>query len=116
MIQGGGFTADMKQKKTKAPVKNEADNGLKNLRGTIAMARTMIVDSAMSQFFINVVDNGFLDHRDKTTKGYGYAVFGKVIEGMDVVDKIATVRTGVRLRVPDTPLIPVVIESIKVIE
>ena len=116
MIQGGGFTADMKQKKTKAPVKNEADNGLKNLRGTIAMARTMIVDSATAQFFINVVDNGFLDHRDKTTKGYGYAVFGKVIEGMDVVDKIATVRTGVRMRFPDTPLMPVVIESIKVIE
>jgi peptidyl-prolyl cis-trans isomerase A (cyclophilin A) len=116
MIQGGGFTADMKQKKTKTPVKNEADNGLKNLRGTIAMARTMVVDSATAQFFINVVDNGFLDHQDKTMKGYGYAVFGKVIEGMEVVDKIAAVRTGVRLRFPDTPLMPVVIESIKVIE
>jgi peptidyl-prolyl cis-trans isomerase A (cyclophilin A) len=116
MIQGGGFTADMKQKKTKAPVKNEADNGLKNLRGTIAMARTMIVDSATAQFFINVVDNGFLDHRDKTTNGYGYAVFGKVIEGMDVVDKIATVRTGVRSNFSDTPLKPVVIESVKIIE
>lgn len=116
MIQGGGFTADMKQKKTKAPVKNEADNGLKNLRGTIAMARTMIIDSAMAQFFINVVDNGYLDHSDKTQKGYGYAVFGKVIEGMDVVDKIAAVRTGVRLNYPNTPLAPVVIESMKVVE
>ena len=116
MIQGGGFTADMKQKKANAPIKNEADNGLKNLRGTIAMARTMIVDSATAQFFINVVDNGFLDHRDKTTKGYGYAVFGKVIEGMDVVDKIAAVRTGVLRGFPDVPLPPVVIESIKVSE
>ena len=116
MIQGGGFTADMKQKKTNAPIKNEADNGLKNLRGTIAMARTMIVDSATAQFFINVKDNGFLDHSDKTMKGYGYAVFGKVIEGMDVVDKIAAVRTGVLRGFPDVPLPPVVIESMKVVE
>jgi peptidyl-prolyl cis-trans isomerase A (cyclophilin A) len=116
MIQGGGFTADMNQKKTNAPIKNEADNGLKNLRGTIAMARTMIVDSATAQFFINVKDNGFLNHTDNTAKGYGYAVFGKVSEGMDVVDKIAAVRTGVRMGVPDVPLAPVVIESMKVIE
>ena len=116
MIQGGGFTADMKQKKANAPIKNEADNGLKNLRGTIAMARTMIVDSATAQFFINVKDNGFLDHSDKTMKGYGYAVFGKVIEGMAVVDKIAAVRTGVLRGFPDVPLPPVVIESIKVSE
>ena len=115
MIQGGGFTADMKQKKTGAPVKNEAANGLKNLRGTIAMARTMIIDSAMVQFFINVKDNAFLDHKDETMQGYGYAVFGKVVEGMDVVDKIAAVRTGVRMRYPDTPLMPVVIESVKVL-
>ena len=116
MIQGGGFTADIKQKKANAPIKNEADNGLKNLRGTIAMARTMIVDSATAQFFINVKDNGFLDHSDKTAKGYGYAVFGRVIEGMNVVDKIATVRTGVLRGFPDVPLPPVVIESLKVIE
>jgi peptidyl-prolyl cis-trans isomerase A (cyclophilin A) len=116
MIQGGGFTADMNQKSTVTPVKNEADNGLKNLRGTIAMARTMVIDSATAQFFINVKDNGFLNHSDKTIKGYGYAVFGKVVEGMDVVDKIAAVRTGVRKGVPDVPLMPVVIESIKVIE
>ena len=116
MIQGGGFTAGMKQKKANAPIKNEADNGLKNLRGTIAMARTMIVDSATTQFFINLVDNGFLDHSDKTAKGYGYAVFGRVIEGMNVVDKIAAVRTGVLKGFPDVPLPPVVIESLKVIE
>jgi peptidyl-prolyl cis-trans isomerase A (cyclophilin A) len=116
MIQGGGFTADMREKKDNAPIKNEADNGLKNLRGTIAMARTMVIDSATAQFFINVVDNGFLDHRDKTTKGYGYAVFGKVIEGMDIVDRIAAVRTGMLRGFPDVPLPPVVIESIKVVE
>jgi peptidyl-prolyl cis-trans isomerase A (cyclophilin A) len=116
MIQGGGFTADMAQKEANAPIKNEAGNGLKNLRGTIAMARTMVVDSATAQFFINVKDNGFLNHNDKTMKGYGYAVFGKVIEGMEVVDKIAAVRTGVLRGFPDVPLSPVVIESLKVIE
>jgi peptidyl-prolyl cis-trans isomerase A (cyclophilin A) len=116
MIQGGGFTADMKQKKTNAPIKNEADNALKNLRGTVAMARTMIVDSATAQFFVNTIDNGFLDHTDKTTKGYGYAVFGRVVEGMDVVDKIARVRTGVRSNFSDVPLTPVVVESMKIIE
>ncbi|MHB8053538.1 MAG: peptidylprolyl isomerase [Methanoregula sp.] len=116
MIQGGGFTVDMAQKKENAPIKNEADNGLKNRRGTIAMARTAIVDSAAAQFFINVVDNAYLDHRDKTMQGYGYAVFGKVIEGMDVVDKIAAVKTGVRRGYPDIPLTPVVIESTKIIK
>jgi peptidyl-prolyl cis-trans isomerase A (cyclophilin A) len=116
MIQGGGFTADMLEKKTNAPIRNEADNRLKNLRGTIAMARTMIVDSATAQFFINAVDNGYLDHRDKTTRGYGYAVFGRVAEGMDVADKIARVRTGVRGGFSDVPLKPVVIETVKVIE
>jgi cyclophilin family peptidyl-prolyl cis-trans isomerase len=115
MIQGGGFTPDLKEKQTSPPVKNEAANGLKNRRGTLAMARTMVVDSAAAQFFINVKDNGFLDHRDQTMQGYGYAVFGKVVEGMDVVDKIAAVRTGVRLRYPDTPLMPVVIKSMKVL-
>ncbi len=94
MIQGGGFTKDMNQKATQAPIRNEAANGLKNKRGTIAMARTMVVDSATSQFFINLVDNDFLDFTAPTTQGYGYAVFGKVVEGMDVVDAIAKVKTG----------------------
>jgi cyclophilin family peptidyl-prolyl cis-trans isomerase len=94
MIQGGGFTADMAQKPTRAAIKNEADNGLLNTRGTLAMARTMVVDSATSQFFINTVDNTFLNFKSKTPQGYGYAVFGKVIDGMDVIDKIEKVRTG----------------------
>ena len=113
MIQGGGFTQDMQQKKTKAPVKNEAGNGLKNKRGTIAMARTMVVDSATAQFFINVIDNDFLDHRDETPQGFGYAVFGKVSEGMDVVDKIKAVRTGSKMGSSDVPLEAVVIKSVK---
>lgn len=94
MIQGGGFTKDMNQKATQSPIRNEAANGLKNKRGTIAMARTMVVDSATSQFFINLVDNDFLDFSAPTPQGYGYAVFGKVVEGMDVVDAIAKVKTG----------------------
>jgi len=94
MIQGGGFTKNMNQKPTKDPIRNEAMNGLKNVRGTIAMARTSVVDSATSQFFINLVDNGFLDFQNPTPQGFGYAVFGKVTDGMDVVDKIAKVATG----------------------
>ena len=94
MIQGGGFTKDMNQKETREPIRNEALNGLKNLRGTIAMARTMVVDSATSQFFINLVDNAFLDFQNPTPQGFGYAVFGKVVDGMDVVDQIAKVKTG----------------------
>ena len=93
MIQGGGFTADFVQKPTHASIKNEADNGLKNSKGTIAMARTADVNSATAQFFINVVDNTPLDFRGKTSRDYGYCVFGKVIEGMDVVDKIKKVKT-----------------------
>ena len=88
MIQGGGFNESYTQKATKAAIKNEADNGLKNLAGTLAMARTQVVNSATSQFFINVVDNDFLNYRNSTPRGYGYAVFGKVLEGMDVVEKI----------------------------
>jgi peptidyl-prolyl cis-trans isomerase A (cyclophilin A) len=91
MIQGGGFEPGMKQKKTKAPIKNEATNGLKNQRGTLAMARTNVVDSATAQFFVNLVDNDFLDHTGPSN--YGYAVFGKVTSGMDVIDKIAKVPT-----------------------
>ena len=94
MIQGGGFTKGMNQKETREPIRNEAMNGLKNLRGTIAMARTMVVDSATSQFFINLVDNAFLDFQNPTPQGFGYAVFGKVVDGMDVVDQIAKVKTG----------------------
>ncbi|MBA4397533.1 MAG: cyclophilin [Syntrophus sp. (in: bacteria)] len=115
MVQGGGFTADMHQKQTKSPIRNEADNGLKNQAGTLAMARTMVVDSATAQFFINAADNRFLNHRDKTSQGYGYAVFGKVMEGMDVVEKIAAVKTGTREGLRDVPQTPVVIKSMKVI-
>lgn len=114
MIQGGGFTATMEQKPTKPPIKNEAGNGLKNTTGTIAMARTSVPDSATSQFFINVKDNDFLN-RDKAQDGVGYAVFGKVIEGMDVVRKIEQVPTGRRGMHADVPLEPVVIKSVTVI-
>jgi peptidyl-prolyl cis-trans isomerase B (cyclophilin B) len=108
MIQGGGFTPDMKQKSTHPPIKNEASAELKNQRGTIAMARTGVVDSATAQFFINVQDNPNLDHRDETPRGYGYAVFGQVVEGMDVVEKIKKVPTttsGMHQNVPKTPVI-----------
>jgi len=108
MIQGGGFTADMKQKPTKDPIKNEAKNGLSNAKGTLAMARTAVVDSATSQFFINHADNKFLNHG---TRDYGYAVFGKVTEGMDVVDKIAIVPTGYQ----DVPTETITIESITLV-
>jgi peptidyl-prolyl cis-trans isomerase A (cyclophilin A) len=114
MIQGGGFDKDMKQKPTKAPIKNEAGNGLKNTRGTIAMARTGVVDSATAQFFINVKDNDFLNHRDDSTQGYGYAVFGKVVEGMDVVDKIKDVKTSSKGGHQDVPVEVVLIKSVTV--
>ncbi|AKL41894.1 peptidylprolyl isomerase A [Serratia marcescens] len=112
MVQGGGFTADMQQKSTKAPIKNEADNGLRNLRGTISMARTADKDSATSQFFLNVADNAFLDHGQRD---FGYAVFGKVVKGMDVVDKIAQVPTGNVGPYQNVPTKPVVILSAKVL-
>lgn len=108
MIQGGGLTLALERKKVKPPVPNEADNGLKNLRGTIAMARTRDPNSATAQFFINTVDNAFLDHKAKNMKGWGYCVFGKVIEGMNVVDKIENLQTankGGRQNVPTTPVI-----------
>ena len=116
MIQGGGFTADMDQKPSKEPIRNEAMNGLKNARGTIAMARTMVVDSATSQFFINLVDNSFLDFRNPTAQGFGYAVFGKVTKGMETVDKIAKVQTGSRGMHQDVPVKPVVIKKVTVEE
>ena len=116
MIQGGGFTVEMNQKKPHEPIKNEAGNGLKNDRGTIAMARTNVVDSATSQFFINVKDNDPLNHRDDTQPGFGYAVFGKVIEGMDVVDQIKKVATKNVGGHQNVPVKPVVIESAKVIK
>jgi len=116
MIQGGGLDADMQQKKTKFAIKNEATNGLSNKRGTLAMARTAVVDSATSQFFINVVDNSFLDNRGKTPDLFGYAVFAQVIEGMEVVDAIRDVKTGNKGGHSDVPLEPVIINSIKAVE
>ncbi|OGL46397.1 MAG: peptidyl-prolyl cis-trans isomerase A [Candidatus Schekmanbacteria bacterium RBG_13_48_7] len=115
MIQGGGLTPDMVAKKTMAPIKNEAGNGMKNLRGTIAMARTNVIDSATSQFFINVVDNSFLDHRNEEMDGFGYAVFGKVIDGMDVVDKIKVVKTTNKAGNADVPVDEIVIKSVKLL-
>ncbi|HMP90457.1 MAG TPA: peptidylprolyl isomerase [Kiritimatiellia bacterium] len=115
MIQGGGFTPDMQQKPTRAPIKNEAQNGLKNKRGTIAMARTQVIDSATSQFFINVVDNAFLDFRSPDMNGFGYCVFGEVVEGMDVVDAIRAVPTGRSGPHGDVPVEPVeIIEVVRV--
>ncbi|GGO76122.1 peptidyl-prolyl cis-trans isomerase [Marinobacterium nitratireducens] len=111
MIQGGGMEPGMKEKQTRASIENEADNGLKNETGTLAMARTMDPHSASAQFFINVNDNSFLNHSAKTTQGWGYAVFGKVVEGMDVVNKIKAVKTGFRAGHQDVPVEDVVIES-----
>ena len=116
MIQGGGFTKDMNQKETRAPIKNEAANGLKNARGTLAMARTMIVDSATSQFFINLVDNEFLDYRGPDPRMFGYAVFGKVTDGMEVVDRIAKVKTGFAGPHQNVPEEPVVIRKVHLVE
>jgi cyclophilin family peptidyl-prolyl cis-trans isomerase len=112
MIQGGGFTTDFVQKPTRAAIKNEADNGLTNARGTLAMARTNVVDSATAQFFVNLVDNAFLNHSGPGPK-FGYAVFGRVVSGMDVVDKIAGVPTGSKGPHQDVPKTPVVIQSAK---
>ena len=112
MIQGGGFTKDMNQKPTGEPIRNEAMNGLKNRRGTIAMARTMVVDSATSQFFINLVDNDFLDFTAPTPQGFGYAVFGRVVDGMDIVDRIAKAKTGFAGPHQNVPEDPIVIRKI----
>ncbi len=115
VIQGGGLTPDLQPKPTRAPIPNEAKNGLSNRRGTVAMARTMVVDSATSQFFVNLADNTFLDHRSDTPQGFGYAVFGRVVDGMDVVDAIATVPTGTVKGFRDVPREAVVIESAEVL-
>jgi peptidyl-prolyl cis-trans isomerase B (cyclophilin B) len=116
MIQGGGFDKDMNQKKTKAPIKNEAGNGLKNVTGTIAMARTSDPQSATAQFFINTKDNPFLDHKNDSAQGYGYAVFGKVVEGTDVLKKIEQVQTATRAPFENVPVTPVIIESVRVVQ
>ena len=113
MIQGGGFEPDMRQKPTAAPIRNEAANGLRNERGTLAMARTSVVDSATSQFFINHRDNAFLDYRAPTPQGFGYAVFGKLTAGLDVLDKIAAVPTRNVGPYGDVPVEPVVILSVR---
>ena len=113
MIQGGGLTRDMRQKQTREPVTNEATNGLKNVTGTLAMARTIDLHSATAQFFINVADNDFLDHKDESIRGFGYCVFGRVVEGMDVVHDIETVETGRKSGHEDVPSEPVVIHSIR---
>lgn len=116
MIQGGGFTVDMNKKPTDAPIKNEATNGLLNHKGTLAMARTGVVDSATAQFFINVQDNPHLNHRSTDPRGFGYCVFGKVVKGIEIVDKIKMVKTTVKGGYRDVPQSPVVIESVKVMK
>ncbi|MBA2727417.1 MAG: peptidylprolyl isomerase, partial [Parachlamydiaceae bacterium] len=116
MIQGGGFTKDMAQKKVQAPIKNEAFNGLKNTRGTLAMARTGDVDSATAQFFINVKDNTFLDFKAKTPSEFGYAVFAKVVEGMDVIDAIKGVKTNTQGMHSDVPAEPIEIIKATVVQ
>lgn len=116
MVQGGGFTPDMKQKSTDKAISNEADNGLKNTVGTIAMARTANPNSATSQFFINVADNNFLNFKNRTPSGYGYAVFGKVTSGMDVVNRIAKVQTTDRAYHQNIPVKPVVINKISIVK
>lgn len=115
MIQGGGFSPDMKQKSTQPAIKNEADNGLKNDTGTIAMARTRIPHSATSQFFINVKDNNMLNHSAKTSRGWGYCVFGKVIKGMEVVHAIENVPTGIKSGHRDVPIDPIEIKKVVLI-
>ena len=113
MVQGGGMTENMENKSTNAPIKNEANNGKKNLRGTLAMARTMEIDSATSQFFINLVDNSFLDHGDRD---FGYAVFGEVTNGMVIVDEIASSATGSKMGHQDVPIEPITITEVSFID
>lgn len=114
VVQGGGLEADMQQKENRAPIENEADNGLKNLKGTLSMARTMDPHSATSQFFINLKDNDFLDHIGKNMQGWGYAVFGRVVDGMNVVEAMAKVKTGSRQGHQDVPVEDIVVEKTSV--
>ncbi|HLD66596.1 MAG TPA: peptidylprolyl isomerase [Pseudomonas sp.] len=116
MVQGGGFEPGMKQKATRATIKNEADNGVSNKKGTVAMARTMEPHSASAQFFINVADNNFLDHSAKTVQGWGYTVFGEVVEGLDVVEKIKSVATTMKSGHQDVPVDDVIIERAEIVE
>ncbi|MGB5326045.1 MAG: peptidylprolyl isomerase [Pseudomonadales bacterium] len=116
MVQGGGFDSDFSEGKTRSPIENEADNGLKNDTGTLAMARTQDPHSASAQFFINVSDNDFLNHSGKTAQGWGYAVFGRVVEGMDVVNTMKVVETGSQGTHQDVPLEPLVIEKAELVE
>ncbi len=116
MVQGGGFIKNMREKETSAPIENEADNGLKNKAFTLAMARTSDPHSASSQFFINLVDNQFLDHTSKTMDGWGYAVFGKVIDGVEVVKKISNVKTSTKGFHDDVPVKPIVIKKALILE
>lgn len=117
MVQGGGFDKDMNEKcPTYPPIRNEAHNGILNKRGTVAMARTYIIDSATAQFFVNVSDNYFLDHKDTSDEGYGYAVFGKVIEGMDVIDAMKIVKTSTKGFHDDVPIKPIIINSAEIIK
>ena len=116
MIQCGGMNESLEQKKPKASIKNEAANGLSNTRGTLAMARTAVVDSATAQFFINVVDNAFLNHQGKSADSFGYCVFGQVVEGMDVVDQIRAVKTGNKNGHSDVPVETVFIKTVRLIE
>ena len=115
MVQGGGLTVNMKEKTAHKSIKNEAQNGLSNLRGTVAMARCADVDSATSQFYINLVNNTFLDHKNDSVKGYGYCVFGKVYSGMDVIDKIAKVKTHDFNYYSDVPVEPILIQKVSII-
>ena len=115
MVQGGGHLPDLSQKPAENQVKNEANNGLKNERGTVAMARTSDPHSASAQFFINVADNEFLNHKSETSQGWGYCVFGKVVDGMDVVEKMKSVKTGKRSFYTDVPVEDIVIESVEVV-
>jgi cyclophilin family peptidyl-prolyl cis-trans isomerase len=116
MVQGGGFTPDLREKPTHPPIQNEATNGLRNVRGTLAMARRMALRSATSQFYINVADNRMLDHTGYGPDEFGYAVFGRVLSGMDVVDRIAAVRTRTQGDMEDVPVEPVIIKSVRVVK
>lgn len=116
MVQGGGFTEELAKKSTRPPIENEADNGLANERGTVAMARTGDPHSATAQFFVNLVDNAYLNHRSKDPRGWGYTVFARVADGMDAVDAIANVPTATRQGMQNVPTEPVVIESAKIVE